>query len=62
MVGRLTCGDCRHWLPFTEGPTPIGSCKRFPPVPLSSREGQALPQTAAPDWCGEAAPMESPEA
>ncbi len=43
------CATCRHWLPdFAD----LGTCKRYPPT-LHEDGIQTLPQTAAPDWCGE---------
>ncbi|VTO14101.1 Uncharacterised protein [Brevundimonas vancanneytii] len=43
------CATCRHWLrDFGD----FGTCKRFPPTPHGNAS-QNLPQTAAPDWCGE---------
>lgn len=44
------CGTCRHFL-FV-GSSPIGACKRYPPMPLGS-DGQAVPQVSPADWCGE---------
>lgn len=43
-----TCGDCRFWIKKVSG---LGDCVRFPPTPMPG--GQAVPQMAASDWCGE---------
>lgn len=57
------CDGCRHWSPF-EGsrdapgcPEMIGACTRYPPTILprlpDENRTQAMPQTAASNWCGE---------
>lgn len=59
----MTCDTCRHWLPFQPKVRDMGSCKRFPPAlhydAHFKRSVQAVPHTAAPDFCGEHTPVET---
>jgi hypothetical protein len=43
-----SCGACHWW----KSAGAIGTCKRFPPVPLASA-GCVQPITEADNWCGE---------
>lgn len=50
MQLRVTCGECRHYLPDEMLP---GTCKRYPPTVLANGS-QVLPRMHPADGCGEA--------
>jgi hypothetical protein len=59
MSEKPRCETCRHWKKFQDG---LGFCKRYPPYPSTSWEGDRLvtenvtPVTDKWDSCGEHAP------
>jgi hypothetical protein len=53
----IKCQSCRYW---TGKDTPVGECRRMPPISSSILHGKVMsaaqpiwPATNADDWCGE---------